>query len=532
MKLVRSILQFIGFKQIQSQLLLLISVLFLSGFIAMVIIYSGMHADAVTINVAGKQRMLSQRVAKEALLVQAGLGEAKDTQKTIEQFEVAMQWLITGDKSKGISAPSTIEIKSQLEKVNQLWRVYQKDILLLQSNESTSIADKLDVKKRVFENSPNILKEMNRAVQMMETQSNADVKHNMHLSLALISLLLLLSGCFYLYVRNFLMKPLLPLRDALKTLSKGDLTVYLPEENTQDEIGMLYNDYNDVLKDISSILSNVVQTSEQLGTSSLQLKTAASSSADGMDKQYQEIEMISTAMNEISATILEVASSSAHASEYTDNAQLEATSGRAMVTQATQTIDELNQDVQSVGDTIKVLNENSLNISKVLDVINEIAAQTNLLALNAAIEAARAGESGRGFAVVADEVRGLAARTANSTHEIQQMVEKLQNQAKESVAAINTSQEKAAMGVVKMHQADTALERIVDAVMAINEMNTHIASATKEESEVANDMNRRIVHVAETSNKTRTNAANNRELAGHLSQIGDTLRRETVRFTL
>ncbi|WCE32599.1 methyl-accepting chemotaxis protein [Vibrio sp. SCSIO 43137] len=533
MLLVRRVLQLLGLRNIQSQLLLLIMVLFASGLIAMSIIYFGMQADATTINTAGKQRMLSQRVAKEALFIRSGYGNEAAVENSMDQFESAMQWLINGDKSREISAPATEEIKSQLDKVNQLWHLYRDDIrLLISHNQSGDFAQAGDVEKRVFERAPVVLKEMNKAVLMMEAQSNTDVKHNMLLSLLLITSLLFLSGCFYWYVSQFLMNPLLPLREALQKLSKGDLTFYLPADDREDEIGMLYRDYNGVLKDFSTILGNVVRSSEQLSVSSTQLKNAAAANAEGMDSQYREIEMISTAMNEISATIQEVASSSANASDYTDNAQSEATSGRETVKMATCTIDELNQQVQGVGESISILNENSLHISKVLDVINEIAEQTNLLALNAAIEAARAGESGRGFAVVADEVRGLAARTANSTQEIQQMVEKLQNQAKESVSAIQHSQQKAAVGVEHMHQADAALERIVEAVVAINEMNAHIATATKEESDVASDMNERIVHVAETSNTTRENAANNRQLAEHLSEVGTVLRDDTVRFTL
>lgn len=530
---VRKIMQALGLGNIQSQLLLLISVLFISGLVAMSIIYFGMQADATTINIAGKQRMLSQRVVKEALFIHDGYGEVTSVTASIKEFESAMQWLLNGNKAKDIAPPANAQIKLQLQKVNELWALYHQDIVQIMRavDGRLTVAEEAAL-QRVFQRSPIVLKEMNKAVQMMEAQSNLDVKHNMLLSLALILLLLALAGCFSAYVSQFLMRPLLPLREALQKLSKGDLTLYLPVDERDDEIGMLYRDYNGVINDFSSILGNVVRSSEQLSVSSSQLNSAASANADGMESQYQEIELISTAMNEISGTINEVATSSASASGYTDNALAEANSGRATVSSATSTIDELNQQVQSVGKAITLLNENSLQISKVLDVINEIAEQTNLLALNAAIEAARAGESGRGFAVVADEVRGLAARTANSTQEIQLMVEKLQNQAKESVNAIHISQDKAAAGVKHMHQADAALERIVEAVVAINEMNAHIARATKEESDVAKDMNKRIVHVAQTSSTTRVNAANNRQLAAHLSEVGNTLHQDTERFVL
>lgn len=532
MKIIRKLLQVIGLKSIQAQLLLLNIVLVLSGFSAMAIIYYGMEADASTINIAGRQRMLSQRVAKEVLLVQSGMGQEAGVHKTIELFESSMQMLLDGDKELGISPPMTSEINDQLKKVNGLWRSYREGIqaLLLVADNNPRGEEFKGLIRNLHQRSPVILNEMNRAVKMMEAASNASVKSKMQITLGLILLLMLLSGIFYLYVYLFIMTPLLPLREALKMFAKGDLTKPLPSDDSGDEIGALYTDYNEARKDFSKMLGSVIKSSEQLSVSSLQLKKAAMENAGGMEQQYQEIELLSTAMNEITATIQEVAGSSANASEYTNRAEKEASSGRGVMGEAATAIGELNQQVQSVGAVINTLNDDSMGINKVLDVINDIAEQTNLLALNAAIEAARAGEAGRGFAVVADEVRGLAARTANSTSEIQQMVEKLQTQAHQAVQAISTGQKQAAIGVEHMQQADKALERIVEAVEAINEMNAHIATAAREESDVAEDMNQRITHVADTSRKTRYNATNNQELAEHLSEVGEELRNYTVRF--
>lgn len=531
MKVLRNLLQAVGFKSIQTQLLLLNMVVVLAGFSAIAIIYHGAAADAATINIAGRQRMLSQRVAKEALLMQSGM-EQVQINKTIELFESSMQNLLNGNKKLGISQPWTPEIKGQLATVNNLWRNYRNDIQALQQvTEHRLHSEKIaKLNEALQQHSIVILKEMNQAVKMMETASNASGQYKMQITFALIFLLMLLSAIFYLYVCRFLMNPLLPLREALKLFATGDLTRQLTSDNSGDEISALYNDYNEARQGFAKMLGSVIKSSDQLSVSSLQLNKAAMENANGMEQQYQEIELISTAMNEISATIQEVANSSANTSEYTNKAEQETSHGREVIEAASSAITELDQQVQSVGAVINTLNNDSMDINKVLDVINDIADQTNLLALNAAIEAARAGEAGRGFAVVADEVRGLAARTANSTSEIQHMVEKLQTQAQQAVEAITTGQQQATIGVEHMQQTDQALQKIVEAVSAINEMNAHIAGATKEESEVADDMNKRIVHVADTSHKTRHNATNNQQLAEHLSAIGEELHEYTVRF--
>lgn len=263
-----------------------------------------MEADASTINIAGRQRMLLQQVAKEALLVQSGMEQAVRVNKTIELFESSMQLLLNGDKEQGISSPMTPVIKDQLKKVNELWRDYRGGIqALLVADNDLGSEEFTGLIRNLHQRSPVILNEINRAVKMMEVASNASVKSNMQITLGLIFLLMLLSVLFYLYVYQFLMTPLLPLREALKMFAKGDLTKSLPSNDSDDEIGALYTDYNEARKDFSKMLGSVVNSSEQLSVSSVQLKKAAMENALGMEQQYKEIELISTAMNEITTTI-------------------------------------------------------------------------------------------------------------------------------------------------------------------------------------------------------------------------------------
>jgi len=529
LKTIKKILQIIGFHSIKTQLLILNIVIVVFGVSAMGIIYKNMHADATTINIAGAQRMLSQRVAKEVLLVQFGMGEDTEVKNTIKLFESSMSILIHGDEEKGISVPMTTEIKNQLNKVNKLWGEYSGVIKsLLLANESKEKQTALI--NAIYQHSPVILKQMNKAVLMMTAESNAKTIKSTYVALALIVTLMMLSGILFLYVNRYLMTPLLPLREGLQMFAKGDLTKQLPIDDPNNEIGILYRDYNQARNDFSSMLNNMMELSEQLSVSSLQLKRAATENSIGMDSQYQEIELLSTAMNEISATVQEVASSSANASAYTERSEQEANHVREVMGIAATTISNLNLEIKSMGTVIHTLNTDSKDISKVLDVINEIAEQTNLLALNAAIEAARAGESGRGFAVVADEVRGLAARTATSTNDIKKMVDKLQSQVAQAVEVINVGQKQASSGVEMVQRADDALVQVVEAVVVINELNTHIAMASKEESEVVEDMNKRIVHIADVSSKTLDNAINNKKLAGNLSEIGEKLRNYTANF--
>jgi methyl-accepting chemotaxis protein len=522
----------LGLHKIKNQLISLLFIIIIFGLTAMNLVYFGMKTDATTINIAGKQRMLSQRVAKEALLYNFGLGNPVKIIETLDQFNDSMQWLIYGNVQEKIYAPTNPIIIKQLQRVEKLWSHYQKNIKIsLELKDNSMDIDEIILKK-IYEQSPEILKEMNKAVLLMEEESNKNAHKNVERTLIIIAILLILSFTSHLYVDRFLTKPLLPFGNALRSLKSGNLTKFLPEDNTNDEIDTLYCDYNQVLLSITSIINSVVNSSKQLNTSSIELSLMAAKNRTSMDNQYQEVEIISTAMNEISFTVQEMANNGESASQHTNDASIEAIDASKMMKEALCSFEKLQANIKSTNIAMHELNNDSLNISKVLDVIKEIAEQTNLLALNAAIEAARAGEDGRGFSVVADEVRGLAARTANSTNEIQVMVEKLQNQASQSVHAMKISERQATIGIKNIAQAQAQLEITVKAITAINSMNIHIATTTKEQSIITDDINQRINRVADTSQQTRNSAVQNQKLSEHLAQLGDSLTTNIEKFSI
>ncbi|WP_422396201.1 methyl-accepting chemotaxis protein [Pseudomonas trivialis] len=151
------------------------------------------------------------------------------------------------------------------------------------------------------------------------------------------------------------------------------------------------------------------------------------------------MELVATAINEVTYGVQDVAKNAEHAASEMRDAQAQAQQGQVNIDSSLQQIDQLSSTISQAVDVIRTLSSESTQIGGVLEVIRSIADQTNLLALNAAIEAARAGEQGRGFAVVADEVRLLAQRTQTSTAEIQTMIERLQGHSEAAVKVISDS---------------------------------------------------------------------------------------------
>jgi methyl-accepting chemotaxis protein len=318
-----------------------------------------------------------------------------------------------------------------------------------------------------------------------------------------------------------------PLRGAVAALEdisagEGDLTRRLPEEG-QDEVAALARAFNGFAEKIRALVQQVAGALTEIAGAVREMETYAERSRDGMQRQHAEIDQVATSVNEMSATVHEVANSAAGAAEAARDAEQQTGSAHGEVQQTVTAISGLASEVERASEVIHRLEGHSENISTVLDVISSVAEQTNLLALNAAIEAARAGEHGRGFAVVADEVRTLASRTHASTVEIRELIEKLQKGARDAVEVMGEGRTMAADSVSQAEKAGQALDAITSAVSTINEMNVQIASATEEQSAVAEEINKNISNINQAANDSEALAAQtstaSRRIAGLEDQV-------------
>ena len=297
-------------------------------------------------------------------------------------------------------------------------------------------------------------------------------------------------GCVLMWLLGKLLRPLSGLQHALENISKGDgdLTIRLPV-NGNDEIAHISTAFNTFVIKINEIIAQVANTGVDLGHSATDLRSQSQQAlARGQDQSEQSL-LVVTSMNEMIATIAEISQNASGAAESAEKANIETQNGHKILQEATSTITSLANQMNNTSGVITSLADRTQSIGSILEVIRGISEQTNLLALNAAIEAARAGEAGRGFAVVADEVRNLATKTAQSTNEIQTMIDQLQDEAKNAVDAMDSSKSLTIEGSQATEKAQRALESISAQVMAILDMNTQVATATEQQTSVANEIN-------------------------------------------
>ena len=359
------------------------------------------------------------------------------------------------------------------------------------------------------------------------------VEHNMWMAVT-IQLLLLLAGLAVMIfiVRRTVIKRIHAMRHTMEAIAKDDDLSYSVVVESRDEVGAMGDAFNRMIAKFKQSLHAVADVTQQLHDVSDQVSHVADTTLQAVVEQRTETDMVASAMNEMSATVQEVARHATQTAAASQGADEESRQGVLVAQQAIEGIHGLIAEIESAAQVVQQVETDTANISAVLDVIKGIAEQTNLLALNAAIEAARAGEQGRGFAVVADEVRTLASRTQKSTEEIQNMIERLQHGVKNAVGAMEGAQQRATKGSDCVEKASQSLHVIAAEVATINDMNTQIATAAEEQSAVAEEINRNITTISSIADNTSTGATQTARSSEELVRLAAELRRLVNQFKL
>lgn len=364
-----------------------------------------------------------------------------------------------------------------------------------------------------------ILVDMRASQKALYEADQAELTESVHLlhEVLMVSLALtVLFGCGLAYtISTAITKPLggepKDMAQLAERISRGDLTTDFGSDHKAQGLFLSMINMNANLK---KLVRNIHDLSSAIASSSQMTTNIAEQTNNNVQSQYQQTELVATAVEEMTLTVNEVAQNAAGCAQITDDSEAITSDGQRNVQQTIDTIEKLTNEITNASKAITAVQEQSQAINSISEVIGGIAEQTNLLALNAAIEAARAGEQGRGFAVVADEVRSLASKTQDSITSINDIISSLQKGADQAVDVMALSQEMALETTEQARVSGESLTQISESVKQIQDMASQIAVASEEQASVTVDISENIQAISDISRETSTHANDTVE-AGH-----------------
>ncbi|WP_072054988.1 methyl-accepting chemotaxis protein [Aliivibrio fischeri] len=390
------------------------------------------------------------------------------------------------------------------------------------------LVDLGDLIYKELNNEKNRLTKMNGQI----SEDNMDlIAESQNLLLLAISVTIIISLIIGVFIAQIVTKPILVLQKQMSDISEGRLDS-LNEQSSDNEIGELCKNTDGTVIRLQEMISNLRNVGEEVSSSSTELAAIMVQSEANASDQKSQVDLIATAITQLAASANQVDESANQADAKAKEVLNMSRDGARSASEGVKLSQDLASQMDATSGEVMILKDQTDRISEVITVIDSISEQTNLLALNAAIEAARAGESGRGFAVVADEVRVLAAKTQQSTQNIQNIINELQQKSLNVVESVNQSIEMIHQTAQMSIDTNNQLLNISESIELISVTNSEMATAANEQNRAIESISENVNMITETISQNVEGIKESTQASQHLSELSENQREQLLFFKL